>query len=224
MTPGPKPQWLEDAIKAVMLMAQAAGEQDQRFRKSADASKASMIGPAVAEPELGNGRYYVALRGRKYDVDKVETAFLAPESGSREMKYTVIEATVDGGVLRIRAAEHAPPDGLVLYAQQLPGGQLDQALLDGLQKLTPEPLTESFARGALTAIRPRAGAPAVDNAVFRAAKDMPGLRPGLMLRVGTPHVPDVANDERICLARLQDVRLAALNERADVLSADHPGT
>jgi AAA domain len=57
---------------------------------------------------------------------------------------------------------------------------------------------------------------AVDNALGQAANDFDPA-PGVMVRVGTPHVADVATDPRISLPRMASDRLEQLSgERADL--------
>ena len=56
---------------------------------------------------------------------------------------------------------------------------------------------------------------AVDDAIGQAAKDIDPA-PGVMVRVGTPHLADVATDPRICLQRMVLDRLEAIDrERAE---------
>ncbi|GII19973.1 AAA domain-containing protein [Planomonospora parontospora] len=57
---------------------------------------------------------------------------------------------------------------------------------------------------------------AVDNALHRAARDLDPT-PGALLRIGTPHMPEVAEDQRICLAKLQQARLGELERRRTTL-------
>jgi hypothetical protein len=57
---------------------------------------------------------------------------------------------------------------------------------------------------------------AVDDAIGQAARDIDPA-PGVMVRVGTPHLADVAADPRICLQRMVLDRLEAIDrERAEV--------
>lgn len=218
-----KPRWLTDAIAA----AERSLETDRGPYE---------VGPARA---VAKGWFEVDLRGVRYDPDVVAEAHLVAGNG---LRFSPVESILDGSTLRVRVAEHAPAEGLVLCVER--EHRLGQALVDGLSSLTPAPLTEAFAQGELRPIRP-AGAKGkalgrllenlleqgrtallvsgtnvtLDEAVLRVAGQV-NPEPGVIIRVGTPHLRGVTDDERLSLNRLQEPALAALDQRAAALSEE----
>jgi hypothetical protein len=218
-----KPRWLTDAIAA----AERSLETDRGPYE---------VGPACAK---GGGWFEVDLRGVRYDPDMVAEATLVSRNG---LRHSLVEIVLDGSTLRVRVAEHAPAEGLVLCVER--EHRVGQALVNGLSALTPTALTEAFARGELRPVRPaeakgkaigrlienlmEEGRTALlvsgtnvtlDEVVLRVAGQV-NPEPGAIIRVGTPHLREVADDERLCLNRLLKDALAVLDQKAAALSEE----
>ncbi|MEO5875737.1 MAG: AAA domain-containing protein [Streptosporangiaceae bacterium] len=236
-----RPRWLAEAIASAERSAGHGGGPGR-------------IGPAKAR---GQGWFEVSLLGVRYDPDLAAESYLADESGQR--RYALRASVLDGGTtLRVRVAEHAPREGLVLCVMR--EHDLAEALAERLRAMTLTPLAEAFGRGTVDrsgvwAAGPSSGLSAVsappgpgkielvariiedllargrsvllvsgtnvsvDHAV-RTAADLVSPERGVIVRVGTPHLSVVADDERICLNRLRDGMLTELDLRATALSGE----
>lgn len=250
-----RPDWLGELIGVVQQLCPDNG----RARSDSAARKPLRIGRVSPDSELGGGWFWIGLASRKLDDDQLETAHLAPAEGTRQHKFQLIETLQDGNVLKVRVAEHAPTEGLFLWAPARDSGLLDKSLLDGLAAIDRYALVSQFAAGradavpanpggnsetALNAEQRRAwhacrspglhlvwGPPgtgktkviaaalhalirdgktallvsatniAVDNALAKAATAI-GPAPGVMVRAGTPHLPEIAQNPAIHLEKL----------------------
>lgn len=74
------------------------------------------MGRVSPDSELGVGWFWIGLANRKIDDDQLESAHLAPAEGTHQHKFQLIETVQDGNVLKVRVAEHAPAEGLFLWA------------------------------------------------------------------------------------------------------------
>lgn len=261
-----RPDWLGELIGVVKQLCPG----NERDRLDGAARKPPQrIGRVSPDSELGTGWFWIGLAGRKLDDDQFETAHLAPAEGTHQHKFQLIETLQDGNVLKVRVAEHAPTEGLFLWAPARDSDLLDKALLDGLAAIDRYALVSQFATGqadavpanpvgnstaALNAEQRRAwqacrspgvhlvwGPPgtgktkviaealhtlirdgkttllvsatniAVDNALAKAAAAI-GPAPGVMVRAGTPHLPDIAQNPAIHLEKLVRSRQEALEQ------------
>ncbi|MFD0683063.1 AAA domain-containing protein [Actinomadura fibrosa] len=191
--PAGRPSWLEEAVRAAQAQHQAATTGQ---RPSQGAQGTRIVGRARPDPVAGSGWYQVALRGTAFDPDRVSEAFLAPDDGADEHKFSLIETVQDGAVLRVRVGGHAPADGLVLHVKSEPGGMLTQALVDGLRGMRPNDLATAFATANLTPAEMRAGAPPGFNDGQRLAWAA-GTAKGLSVVWGPPGTGKTAVIERI---------------------------
>jgi hypothetical protein len=239
-----------------------------------------------ARPTGEEGWYSVDARRVKVDPEQLEQLCMAgptaPGSaggGSGSVGWSVQEALLEGGTLRVRVAGIAAVDDPHVWFLRQPSGFLVQALRNRLEKLTSAGLAEVLARGRLqgtpapdlpgatppgllpgqaAAYRAASGSGvwlvwgppgtgktqvlryaidnllergkrvllvsatniAVDNALHRVIADNHGLRPGRIVRVGTPQLPDIQRNEAVSLPHLVRVRLehverqrAALEEK-----------
>ncbi|MFC4909889.1 AAA domain-containing protein [Actinomadura gamaensis] len=267
-----RPEWLEEAVRAAEAQHRLLAGGGKGAKES---TGDRCLGRAEPDAVRGHGWYEVAIRGERFDPDRLADAYLASESGAAERRYSLIEVVQDGAILRLRAGSHAPRYGLCFWVRDTGGSKLSEALLDGLRRMVPNRLAEDFALGRLAPVRMRADPPpgfneqqrlawsagtarglsvvwgppgtgktsviarmiedllargktvllvsgtnvAVDNALLKAATSLRPA-PGTMLRVGPPAVPEVADDGRICLTRLQEAMLSELMQRAEAMSAE----
>ena len=250
-----------------------------------------------ARPEGAGGWYQVDLRGAKVSEEQFERLRLAgaqapvsgpawsggaksdgapPRDGDPEnIGYAVMDAVLDGAVLRVRVAEFAEVDDPHLWTYRQPPAFLTAALHDGIANLTEPGLAHVLARGELNgtsagskesglvvdggrvlnekqaeAYRAALGTGlwlvwgppgtgktevlrraigdlldagrrvllvsatniAVDNALFRVVRDQPRV-PGRMVRVGTPHLAEIAGNPDVALPALVRARLSTLEQQ-----------
>jgi hypothetical protein len=124
-----------------------------------------------ARPEGAEGWYQVDLRGTKVSEEQFERLRLAgaraPASGpagsdggngkaaaassgdAENAGYAVMDAVLDGAVLRVRVAEFAEVDDPHLWTYRQPPAFLTAALHDGIANLTEPGLAHVLARGEL---------------------------------------------------------------------------
>lgn len=268
----PRATWLDEAIGAVRKWYEAeGGGRDQKKRGD------SKVGQALAVSARGPGWFTVTARDGRVDETDLEAAYLAPAGGSEQVRYNLRETVNEEGQLFVRVAPHAPAEGLYLWKQGRPAGQLVKTLLDGLEGLDgtglvaafgqrrPDPLPTPLNSAATTGLNegqraaftacvspglhliwgpPGTGKTevitralqhahdlrrsvllvsgtnvAVDNALERAVRR---LQPeaGTMVRVGTPHLADIAANENVSLTALKrrsqqdkEAELHAIEER-----------
>lgn len=179
MPPGSRPAWLTDLIAVVQqLCPQADARRVYSAAKdaaslTADARKAGRVS---ADPARGAGWFWLGLKDKSYDSEQLGAAYLAPADGPGQHKYQLIETVQDGNVLRLRAAKHAPREGLFLWVPKGEPGQLEKSLLDGLSSINRFDLVSRFADGRADPVRFTSHASA-DNAPehARAACGTPGV-------------------------------------------------
>jgi hypothetical protein len=259
-----QPHWLAQLIGIVEPLCRP--DSDAAASKTND----KRIGAVISDAERPAGWFRLGLRGRKLDSDQLDGGYLAPAKG--EQRYQLIEALQEGNILRVRVAEHAPPNGLFLWVPGHPPGFLEKSLLDGLASIDRFDLINRFAAGIPDPVPPRRegwqahglndeqghawtacttpgvhlvwGPPgtgktqvitaalrtliadgksvllvsgtnvAVDNALERAARTIdPPPAPGVMVRVGTPHLPAILDNPAVCLDALIRDRQTALEQK-----------
>lgn len=263
MALSPSPRWMTELIAIVQQLCPPA------VRNATDddlpaTGKDRKIGRVSRDLERGAGWFWLGLEGKSYESDQLDAAYLAPGEGADQQKYQLIETLQDGNVLRVRAAEHAPPEGLCLWIPDRAPGMLEKSLLDGLANISRFELINRFAEGSTDPVPSITGhaetgdAPdmaraacrtpgvhlvwgppgtgktrvialglqdlinsgksvllvsgtniAVDNALDRAFKAL-NPAPGVMVRVGNPHLPEIAANPAVCLEAL-------VRERQEVL-------
>lgn len=150
MPSAPRPAWLTELIAVVQqLCPQAPGTRSARSAASGESglTDAHKAGRVSADPERGAGWFWLGLQDKSYDSEQLGDAYLAPAEGSAQHKYQLIETVQDGNVLRIRAAEHAPREGLFLWVSRGERGRLEKSLLDGLSSINRFDLISRFADG-----------------------------------------------------------------------------
>ncbi|MGH3278466.1 MAG: AAA domain-containing protein [Trebonia sp.] len=128
----------------------------------------------AADPERNAGWFWCRLNGGSYDSDQLDDAYLAPAEGAAQQKYQLIEAAQENDVLRVRAAEHAPRDGLFLWIPKGEPGRLEKSLLDGLSSIERFDLSSQFDSG-LTTPLPGTGTAESAPERARAACGTPGV-------------------------------------------------
>lgn len=255
----------------------SAGTQDGAERTERTERNARRVGRVTADLASGAGWFWIGLNGRSLEDDQVEAAFLAPEEGPQQHRFQVVETGQEGSVLKVKAAELTPAEGLYLYVPQRPKGQLYTSLLDGLTAMTQFTLAGRVANGQANPIPAADGtvpptwaslneeqraawracrAPgvhlvwgppgtgktrviaaalqslrqegktvllvsgtniAVDNALARAVAAI-NLRPGEMVRAGSPHLPEIADNPEVCLQELVRSRQQMLEQACEGLS------
>ncbi len=267
MTEGRQPDWLTKLIAIVQQLCPPDGDQAATDASSVT-SEAHKVGRVSRDPERRAGWFWLGLQGRSYESDQLDAAYLAPAEGSEQQKYQLIETVQDGNVLRVRAADHAPAEGLYLWIPDRAPGMLERSLLDGLASIERFELISRFAAGSTDPVpsiilsqagmddapgRARAactapgvhlvwGPPgtgktrvialglqdlinsgktvllvsgtniAVDNALDKAFKAL-NPPPGVMVRVGNPHLPEIAANPAVCLQILVRERQEALEQQ-----------
>ena len=266
MTEGRQPDWLTKLIAIVQQLCPPGGGQAATDASSVT-GEAQKVGRVSRDLEQGAGWFWLGLEGKSYESDQLDAAYLAPTEGSEQQKYQLIETVQDGNVLRVRAAEHAPAEGLYLWIPDRAPGKLEKSLLDGLASINRFELINRFAEGAtdpVPNIMDQAGmddAPgraqaacstsgvhlvwgppgtgktrvialglqdlinsgksvllvsgtniAVDNALDRAFKALKPA-PGVMVRVGSPQLPEIATNPAVCLQTLIRERQEALEQQ-----------
>ncbi|MFC3995207.1 AAA domain-containing protein [Nocardiopsis sediminis] len=271
-TPTPRPQWLTDATEAVRIWWRAeGGGTDRKHRGDVK------VGQVLPAPDRDPGWFAVIAAETKFDETDLEAAYLAPAEGSDEIRYNLREAVNDEGRYLVRVAPHAPGEGLYLWKQGRPAGQLVKSLLDALEQMDGSGVVSAFGRGrpdppprnapgraatglnegqrqAFTACAspglsmiwgpPGTGKTevitraiqhaqdagksvllvsgtniAVDNALERAIRRLKP-DPGAMIRVGTPHLAAVADNEAVSLTALKRVRQQAKEDELRALEAE----
>ena len=102
----------------------------------------------TARPTAEPGMYTVDIRGSDLTADNIDNLRLAgPEARSVDNRFPVMNARVDGQLLRIQVAEFAsPPDPYLWRLKQQPTF-LVTALRDGLAALTDAGLANLLVRG-----------------------------------------------------------------------------
>lgn len=267
-----RPKWLADLTDAVVRWN---GTEPARGRDRAREPAPEKIGPVERSLDAP-GWYSLVFRGKKIDTDRLEEAFLAPAKGSEKLKYGVRDATLDGDVLHVQVASHAPQEGLFLWAARPGRGRLRESLVECLKKVGSEGVHTAFERRRPDPIEPRQEVPsglnpgqrgaydaclsrglqliwgppgtgktqviaqaveqlvredksvllvsgtnvAVDNALMRAARMLGPEDEGVMIRVGTPHVPEVARDSRLSLNELRKRRAQAKEDQRQQVELD----
>lgn len=99
---------------------------------------------ATGEP----GVFVVDIRGSELSADQLNELRLADaDEGSLRSGFTVMEATVEGPLLRVRVAEFANPDDPHVWILRQPPTFLLTALRDGIAGLTDGGLANLLARG-----------------------------------------------------------------------------
>jgi AAA domain/PLD-like domain len=102
----------------------------------------------TARPTGEPGRYVVDIRGSELTVDQVDNLRLAgPEKQSLSNSFRVMEATIDGELLRIQVAEFATPTDPHVWRSTRAPTFLVTSLRDGLAALTDGGLANLLARG-----------------------------------------------------------------------------
>ena len=213
--------------------------------------------------------YTVDIRGSDLTADNIDNLRLAgPEARSVDNRFPVMNARVDGQLLRIQVAEFAsPPDPYLWRLKQQPTF-LVTALRDGLAALTDAGLANLLVRGevqgrpATITAPPRLlpaqqdayracmgsglwlvwGPPgtgkthviqaavsdlltagkrvllvsgtniAVDNALLGVIRDH-RTKPGEIVRVGPPHLREIAENPHVCLAAMAQATVAEIEEK-----------
>src|SRR5882757_4790598 len=119
-----------------------------------------------ARPDGEQGWYQVDLRGVKISEEQSDRLRLAgsgtPVSGrdgSEPTGFAVMDAIVDGAVLRVRIAEFAALAEPFLWTYQQPPTFLITALYDGIAALTEPGLAHALARGELNGVEAAAASP-----------------------------------------------------------------
>jgi hypothetical protein len=268
-----QPRWLADLID---LVRQLCPPQQSQAGKGAGQQEpeemAKPFGTVAPDDERGPGWFSIPLAGHSFESDQLEAAYLAPHEGGQDHKFQLIETVHDGNVLRVRAAEHAPRHGLLLWVPDRDTGRLYASLVEGLSSISDFGLVERIAVGDATPVPPEGpgekervpglndgqrgalraclapgvhlvwGPPgtgktqvisralrelmdrgksvllvsgtniAVDNALERAARDI-DPRPGVMIRAGDPHLPEIARNPAICLEALIRKRQQGLEHK-----------
>lgn len=178
MPPASRPTWLADLITAVQqLCPPPAGAP--RIRPAADgkptlAADVRQAGRVSADPERGAGWFWLGLKDKTYDSDQLDGAYLAPAEGASQHKYQLIETVQVGNVLRLRAAEHAPREGLFLWVPTGEPGRLEKSLLDGLSSIGRFHLVSRFAEGRADPVSSASDSAGTPERA-RAACGMPGV-------------------------------------------------
>lgn len=262
----PQSHWLEELIGLIRLLCPPEKKPGEATAEQGPTAKRR--GMVTPDDQRESGWFSIPLAGQAFESDQLESAYLAPRQGDRNVRFQLIETVHDGNVLRVRAAEHAPRSGLYLWVPDRDNGRLYTSLRDGLAHVLemksisnssglidkiaagiadlvpPAPPGEAERlpglnegqRGALRAcLAPGVqlvwGPPgtgktqvisralsdlmrdgksvllvsgtniAVDNALERAARDIKP-EPGVMIRVGDPHLPEIAANPAIFLESL----------------------
>ena len=137
-----RPGWLTELIGIVQKLCTEAGKGT-----SEPAEKAVKFGRVSQDAQRGAGWFWIGLAGRKAESEQLEGGYLAPAEGAGQQRYQLIESVQDGNVLKVRAAEHAPADGLFLWIPHRAPGLLEKSLLTGLSEIDRFDLVDRFARG-----------------------------------------------------------------------------
>jgi AAA domain len=138
----------------------------------------------TAQPE-GQGWYVIDLRGAQKkqtsleDLEALRISKERPTGGgaSGENGYRVLDAVLQGEILRIRVAAHVVEHGLLLWALTQPPTYLVETLRDRLAGLNEPGLADALANGRLAALPPPADGPLnPEQRQAYAACRTPGLR------------------------------------------------
>ena len=140
----------------------------------------------AARPAREAGAYVVDIRGSDLTADQADNLRLAGvEEGSVRDGFPVLEATVDGELLRLRVAEFAAPAEPYVWRQARQPTFLVTALRDELAALTDAGLANLLARGEVggvpAALTPPPGLLPAQQDAYRAC-----LGGGLWLVWGPP--------------------------------------
>ena len=172
------PGWREEAVAAVEQWLEAEGGRGRTAR---------WVRLGTARRDAEPGWYRADLRGKQVDADELERLELrtagGPEPGT---SYRVLEAVQEGEILQVRVSAHVSAEELELRVQRQPKAFLIERLRDRLVRLTPSPLAEALASGALD---PLPGTPPKEPAVLNPGQRLAYLAclgPGLRLVWGPP--------------------------------------
>lgn len=262
------PDWRDEVSSAVdaWLGTMRAGKRTPTWR---------VIG--TAQPE-GQGWYVIDLRGIQptqtslEDLEALRISKERPTDGgaSSENGYRVLDAVLQGEILRIRVAAHVVEHGLLLWAFKQPPTYLIETMRDRLAELSEPGLADALANGRLAPLPPPSIGPlnseqqqacaacrmpglrlvwgppgtgktmvlrraigdlvragkrvllvsstnvAVDNALAGVINDLkPGA--GTLVRVGTPHLPEIAANPDVSLLRLKAARCQEVADRRSMV-------
>jgi hypothetical protein len=138
----------------------------------------------TARPE-GQGWYVVDLRGaqqqptrpEEFESLRISRERPAGGTGGGASGYRVLDAVLQGEILRVRVAAHVADDGLRLWALKHPPTYLLESLRDRFAELTEPGLADALANGRLGSLpRPAGGPLNPEQQRAYAACRMPGLR------------------------------------------------
>ncbi|PSK99016.1 phospholipase D-like protein [Murinocardiopsis flavida] len=181
MQPSSRPQWLADVIAAVRTWHKAEGGG------AADKSRADVdLGRVLTESTRGPGWFLWSARDSPPDETALEEAYLAPASGSKDIRYRLRETINDEGRLLIRVATDAPREGLHLWKRGRPTAHLVQTLLDGLERLTGDGPAAAFGAGRADPLRSELAGPVAGLNPGQRLAYSACVSPGLQLVWGPP--------------------------------------
>lgn len=152
MTAPQQPRWMVELIGIVGQLCPPSASGEGADPSAPSSWKERKVGRVTRDARMDAGWFWIGLNGRALDDDEIEAAYLAPQDGAAESKFSVIESVQEGNVLRVRVAEHAPTTGLYLYAPRRPKGQLYISLRDGLSSISRFDLVSQFAEGRADAV------------------------------------------------------------------------
>jgi AAA domain len=152
MTAPQQPRWMVELIGIVGQLCPTPASGEGADPSAPSSWRERKVGRVTRDARMDAGWFWIGLNGRALDDDEIEAAYLAPQDGAAESKFSVIETVQEGNVLRVRVAEHAPTTGLYLYAPRRPKGQLYVSLRDGLSSISRFDLVSQFAEGRADAV------------------------------------------------------------------------
>lgn len=152
MTSAPRPEWLTELIAIVQRLCPETGGST-----SAAAGRPEKFGRVTRDAEAGAGWFWTGLAGRSADSDRLGGGYLAPTEGAGQLRFQLIESVQEGNVLKVRVAEHAPPEGLFLWVPGRAPGLLEKSLLAGLSRIDRFDLVNRFAEGRTDPVPPDPG-------------------------------------------------------------------
>lgn len=142
-----RPPWMAELIDVVGQLCPTPASGAAADPSAAPSWKERRVGRVTRDARMDAGWFWIGLDGRALDDDEIEAAYLAPQDGAAQHKFSVIETVQEGNVLRVRVAGHAPAAGLYLYAPRRPRGQLYISLRDGLSSISRFGLVSQLAEG-----------------------------------------------------------------------------